>query len=197
MSPNSLALRRLRAADMPPQRCSRLERMRVTLGDGARTTLHVAIYERNAFSARVVLLRRPAPLEQQKISALGIDYDQDGFGPAKLLQASIDLGRRTHANVQFAKLSFAYLSGRIHQEIRSSLRLGKGNHVADAVGTGHEHREPVETKGNAAMRRCPQLERIEQESELQTSLVRGYAQQVEDGGLQFLIVDPDRAPANL
>ena len=64
MSPNSLALRRLRAADMPPQRCSRLERMRVTLGDGARTTLHVAIYERNAFSARVVLLRRPAPLER-------------------------------------------------------------------------------------------------------------------------------------
>jgi hypothetical protein len=36
--------------------------MRVTLGDGARTTLHVARYERRAFSARVVVLERPMPL---------------------------------------------------------------------------------------------------------------------------------------
>jgi Phosphodiester glycosidase len=36
--------------------------MRVTLGDGARTTVHVASYERSVFSARVVLLERPAPL---------------------------------------------------------------------------------------------------------------------------------------
>lgn len=36
--------------------------MRVTLGDGARTTLHVASYQRRAFNARVVVLERPAPL---------------------------------------------------------------------------------------------------------------------------------------
>lgn len=32
------------------------------LGDGARSTLHVASYDRHAFEARVVVLKRPAPL---------------------------------------------------------------------------------------------------------------------------------------
>jgi hypothetical protein len=36
--------------------------MRVAVGVGARTTLHVASYERSAISARVVVLERPAPL---------------------------------------------------------------------------------------------------------------------------------------
>src|ERR1700679_1518599 len=36
--------------------------MRVRLGDGARTTLHVASYERRAFRARVEVLERPTPL---------------------------------------------------------------------------------------------------------------------------------------
>jgi phosphodiester glycosidase len=36
--------------------------MRVRLGDGARTTLHVASYERRAFQARVEVLERPMPL---------------------------------------------------------------------------------------------------------------------------------------
>jgi hypothetical protein len=34
----------------------------VRLGDGARTTLHVASYEHRAFQARVVVLEHPAPL---------------------------------------------------------------------------------------------------------------------------------------
>jgi hypothetical protein len=34
----------------------------VRLGDGARTTLHVASYERRAFQARVEVLERPTPL---------------------------------------------------------------------------------------------------------------------------------------
>jgi Phosphodiester glycosidase len=36
--------------------------MRVRLDDGARTTLHVASYERGAFQARVEILERPTPL---------------------------------------------------------------------------------------------------------------------------------------
>jgi Phosphodiester glycosidase len=39
-----------------------VEQFRVRLGDGARTTLHVASYERRAFDARVVVLERAAPL---------------------------------------------------------------------------------------------------------------------------------------
>lgn len=62
MSPTSLLLRRPWRVDGLPLRRSRVERLRVTLGDGARTTLHVASYERWAFNARVVVLERPAPL---------------------------------------------------------------------------------------------------------------------------------------
>jgi Phosphodiester glycosidase len=67
MSPNSLPVRRLRPVDLLPRRRTRLARtrlarMRLTLPDGARTTLHVASYEREAVSARVVVLSQPAPL---------------------------------------------------------------------------------------------------------------------------------------
>lgn len=43
-------------------RGSRLERLRVTLADGASTTLHLASFHTGAFRARVALLEEPAPL---------------------------------------------------------------------------------------------------------------------------------------
>jgi hypothetical protein len=43
---------------------ARLERRRVTLPDGAATTLHVASYQRSAYGLRVVALEEPAPLAQ-------------------------------------------------------------------------------------------------------------------------------------
>lgn len=61
MSPTSRWRRRV-LAQARSSRGSRLERFRVRLGDGARTTLHVASYERRAFDARVVVLERAAPL---------------------------------------------------------------------------------------------------------------------------------------
>jgi hypothetical protein len=45
-----------------PRRRLSAGRVRVGLGDSARTTLHVASYDRRAFAARVVVLDRPAPL---------------------------------------------------------------------------------------------------------------------------------------
>jgi hypothetical protein len=62
MRSNSLSLRRLRPVEFLPGRRSRLNRLRVTLADGAMTTLHVASYDRFAVRARVVVLDRPAPL---------------------------------------------------------------------------------------------------------------------------------------
>jgi Phosphodiester glycosidase len=61
MSPTSLPLRRLMAAGMPWRR-SRLERLSFVLVDGARTTLHVATYDRAVYGPRIVALERPAPL---------------------------------------------------------------------------------------------------------------------------------------
>jgi Phosphodiester glycosidase len=62
MSPNTLALRRLRAASTLPRRQARLERLRVKLSDGTRTTLHVASYDRDTYRPRVVAFDRPMPL---------------------------------------------------------------------------------------------------------------------------------------
>jgi len=47
---------------MLARRRSRLEALRVTLPDSARTTIHVASYERSMFRPRIVLLEHPAPL---------------------------------------------------------------------------------------------------------------------------------------
>ncbi len=62
MSPNSLPARRARPVDLLARRRSRLTRVRVRLSDGARTTLHVASYDRQVVSPRVVVLDEPIPL---------------------------------------------------------------------------------------------------------------------------------------
>jgi hypothetical protein len=47
---------------MLTRRAPRLERFRVRLPDGAATTVHVAVYAREAFAPRVVVLGEPTPL---------------------------------------------------------------------------------------------------------------------------------------
>jgi Phosphodiester glycosidase len=62
MSRPSLPLLRLRAVPGLVRRQPRLERLRVKLDDGARTTLHVATFERELWSPRVVRFERATPL---------------------------------------------------------------------------------------------------------------------------------------
>jgi hypothetical protein len=62
ISSNSLPVRRLWREDLLSRKHARLSRTRVTLRDGAHTTLHVASYDRRAVNPRVVVLERPAPL---------------------------------------------------------------------------------------------------------------------------------------
>jgi hypothetical protein len=62
MNPSSLSVRRLRPVDLLPGRRSRLSHTRVTMRDGAVTTLHVASYDRQAVRPRVAVLDPPAPL---------------------------------------------------------------------------------------------------------------------------------------
>jgi Phosphodiester glycosidase len=62
MSQNPVSVRGLRLAGALPRRRSRFSRVRVSLGGGARTTLHVASYARDAVRPRVVVLDRPASL---------------------------------------------------------------------------------------------------------------------------------------
>ncbi|MBV8955403.1 MAG: phosphodiester glycosidase family protein [Solirubrobacterales bacterium] len=55
-------MRRLLAPNLLSPRRARLERLRITLAEGARTTLHVASYELAFYRPRVVVLDEPAPL---------------------------------------------------------------------------------------------------------------------------------------
>jgi hypothetical protein len=103
MSSTSLSLRRVPAADTAPGACSRYARMRVTLGDGARTTLHVASYERTAFDARVAVLERPAPLvrwcEEQGLrdAVVGGFFLRPRYAPLGVVQ----LDGRVHPSVPY------------------------------------------------------------------------------------------------
>src|SRR5690348_10373705 len=62
MSPAPPPLRRLLPASVLPKRSARIDRTRIVLGDGARTTLHVATYDLAAFAPRVVVFAEPTPL---------------------------------------------------------------------------------------------------------------------------------------
>jgi hypothetical protein len=64
MSPQPLGLRLARGPDALPRRRCRLDRLRIALPDGARTTLHLASYEISSFVSRVVALEQPEPLER-------------------------------------------------------------------------------------------------------------------------------------
>src|SRR6202022_3403698 len=112
------------------------------------------------------------------------------------ISRSVDLRRDAHANMQFLELRLADLRRRIHQEIRRRLRLREGNDIADAVRAGHQHRQPIESEGNAAMRRRPELERIQQESELVARLLRRNTQQIEHHRLKVLRMNTHRAAAD-
>lgn len=52
----------MRPVDLLARRRSQFSGVRVTLSDGASTTMHVASYDRQAVNARVVVLERAAPL---------------------------------------------------------------------------------------------------------------------------------------
>src|ERR1700712_2854804 len=58
------ALPRLTELRAPLPKLRHLRRERLRLADGERTTLYVARYDLRRFTARVVRLRRPAPLEE-------------------------------------------------------------------------------------------------------------------------------------
>ncbi|MBV9005347.1 MAG: hypothetical protein JO181_11865, partial [Solirubrobacterales bacterium] len=62
MSLNPLPMRRQLANAFLPRQASRVESRRVSLHDGARTTVHVANFECSAYTPRVVVLEQPARL---------------------------------------------------------------------------------------------------------------------------------------
>jgi hypothetical protein len=82
---------------------SRLERIRITLADGAVTTLHVAGYERSAFSLRVAVLDEPAPLahwcerEEMSHAVVGGFFTRPGSVPL----GQVRIGGESRPSVPF------------------------------------------------------------------------------------------------
>jgi len=77
--------------------------MCVRLGDGARTTVHVASYERRAFQTRVEVLERPAPLIRW-CTEMGVrDAVVGGFfsRPSYLPLGQVQVGGRPRPSLAF------------------------------------------------------------------------------------------------
>jgi hypothetical protein len=128
---------------------------------------------------------RPATLEQQKFTAIGVDHDQDGFRPPILLtdrwirSVHSTLGAtRTRMCSSRSCASLTSVGASINRICRR-LGLREGDHVANAVGSRHQHRQPIQSEGDAAVGRRAVLQRIQQEPELRARLFRGNAEQVE------------------
>ncbi len=104
MSPKPLALRRQLANALLPRETSLLECRRVRLPDGAHTTVHVASYERTAYTPRVAVLERPAPLvrwcreEGIRHAVVGGFFLRPDYAPLGELR----IAGRAHAFVPFA-----------------------------------------------------------------------------------------------
>src|SRR5690606_27697456 len=89
------------------------------------------------------------------------------------------------------------LAGRPGQRAGRRLRLRERDHLPDALLAGHQHDEAIEPESDAAHRRRAVLQRTQQEPELFLRLLAADLEQLEDGRLHRLVVDTDRAAADL
>src|SRR6266511_616247 len=105
------------------------------------------------------------------------------------------LVRRLH--VQLPELLRVHVPGRAGHEVRALLRLRPGDDVAERLGDGEEHHEPVHAERDAAVRRRAELERVEEEAELRLRVLRRDPHRLEDAGLHLGVVEPDGAAADL
>ena len=99
-------------------------------------------------------------------------------------------------DVKLAQLLFVNRRRSLREEALSALRLREGDDVADRVGFDHHGNDAVETESEAAMGRRTELEGIEEEAELLTSLFGADLKRGKDLLLNVLAVDTDRAAAD-
>src|SRR5512147_437151 len=69
-------------------------------------------------------------------------------------------------DVQLAQLALGDGRRRAGDEVLATLRLGERDDVANRLRAGHQGHQPVETEGDAAVRRRAVLQRLQQEAEL-------------------------------
>ena len=100
---------------------------------------------------------------------------------------------RTEGELELVEL-FGSDGGRTaRHDVATTVVLGEGNEVADAVGTTKEGAETVETEGETGMWRRTIGKGVHQEAELGSSALVGKAQGVEHLVLQGTVVNTDTA----
>src|SRR5712691_11346984 len=74
--------------------------------------------------------------------------------------------RRAKTDMQLAQLLLVDRRRSVREQVLRALGFGKGDHVADGFRAGHHCDDAVQAEGDASVRRCAVLQRLEQESEL-------------------------------
>ena len=103
--------------------------------------------------------------------------------------------RRTH--IKLSQLLGVDLGRRVRHHVRSALRLGERDDVADRAALRHEHDEAVETESDTAVRWRAVLEGVHHEAELLTRLFLREPDGLEDLLLQISLIDAQAAAADL
>ena len=96
--------------------------------------------------------KRLDPLEQQDVSLLRIYDDKDGLGSAIVAHDGLFAAYGPDPYAGFLQLLGGHLAGRIGERARRGLRLRESDNVAYALGSRHQHDQPVETERDAAVR---------------------------------------------
>ncbi|MPM94672.1 hypothetical protein SDC9_141820 [bioreactor metagenome] len=77
------------------------------------------------------------------------------------------------------------------------MHLGEGDDIPDGVRTGHEHHQPVQAVGQAAVGRSAVLKGVNQMTEAGLRVLLGEAKGAEDRSLHLRSVNADGAAAQL
>ena len=112
-----------------------------------------------------------------------------GFGVA-LLHAGDGDG-------QVVQLLVVHYVGAGHHQVRGVLHLGEGDDVTDGGGPGHEHAQPVQAIGQAAVGGRAELEGVDQVAKALLNVLLADAQGLEGLLLHLGGVDADGAAAQL
>src|ERR1700704_2132653 len=101
--------------------------------------------------------------------------------------------RRAQADMQLAQLLLVDRRRSVREQVLRTLRLGKGDHVADRLGAGHHRDDAVQAEGDSSVRRRAVLQRLEQKSKLLLGFLRADRKSPEHFRLHLLAVDAHRA----
>ena len=103
----------------------------------------------------------------------------------------------SQADIQLFHLLIADIPRRIGHHAGGTLGFGKGDHIANGVGAGHQHDQSVQTKRQATVRGRTVLQGIEQEAKLLFRLGLINVQDTKNGFLHLSLMNTNTAATQL